>query len=419
MAAACSEARRFDWAAALVVVVLATSPLYPAGEPLGTTAGGETEASAGEDARASADEFAERRQELELEMDRLRTELERFAHEEQSLLERVERLRLESRLRQQEVEGIDLERRSLERRLDRLGFQIDRLSLDLERQKALLGGRLRAIYRRGPLAPARTLTSTSTSAEWLRAVGLMEHLARRDARAIERLRADAAELESARDSQQRALAQLEREHRRAEQARSRLASALSEHGSLLEAVRNDHRTHRAAYDELNAATLELDRLIERVSRGETPADVESAWVSLGAFRGLLAWPVLGTLELPFGDVKHPRFKTITPHRGLTLVAEEGAPVSAVFEGEVVFQDWLTGYGQTVILDHHHGYLSVYAHLSQPQVEVGARVPRSGVLGQVGDSGSLEGPKLYFELRRDGLPLDPEPWLTHGPQRAAR
>jgi septal ring factor EnvC (AmiA/AmiB activator) len=91
----------------------------------------------------------------------------------------------------------------------------------------------------------------------------------------------------------------------------------------------------------------------------------------------------------------------------------------VFEGEVVFQDWLQGYGHTVILDHHHGYLSVYAHLAEPAVRFGQRVARGGALGGVGDSGSLEGPQLYFELRRDGLPLDPAPWLAAGLQRAER
>lgn len=415
MATACSETHTPSWSTFLSALGLVVCSVLVTGPALRAS---ETDPEK-LDAPGEASEFASRRHELQMEMGRLRGQMERFKEEEQSLLARLERLRLQSRLSQQELEGTRLERRRLGRDLDRLGFQIDRLTENLKRQKAALGGRLRALYRRGPLTPVRTLTSASSSAEWLRAVGLLEHQARRDAEAIASLRADAEELERARQSQAQALAQVEQERKRAEQARVRLRRALSEHQSLLEAVRNDQRTHRAAYEELSAAARELDNLISLMSDGTPPVDVEHTWVSLGAFRGLLSWPVYGSLEFPFGDRRHPRFKTLTPHRGLTFKASEGAPVHAIFEGEVVFQDWLRGYGQTVILDHHHGYLSVYSHLAEPRVDLGTRVPRGAVLGKVGESGSLEGLQLYFELRRDGLPLDPEPWLSRGPQRAAR
>ncbi len=415
MATACSDTRAPSWRACLAALGLVMCAVLVAG-PAPRASESDPEKL---HAPSEASDYASRRHELRMEKERLRGQLERFKEEEQSLLARLERLRLESRLSQQELQGTHLERRRLGRELDRLGFQIDRLTETLERQKAALGGRLRALYRRGPLTPVRTLTSASSSAEWLRAVGLLEHQARRDAEAIASLRADTKELQHTRQSQTQALAQVELERKRAESVRHRLTRTLSEHQSLLEAVRNDQRTHRAAYEEITSAARELDKLISMMLDGASPIDVEHTWVSLGAFRGLLSWPVYGSLKLPFGDRKHPRFKTITPHRGLTFRAAEGAPVLAIFEGEVVFQDWLRGYGQTVILDHHHGYVSVYSHLLEPQVEPGGRVARGTVLGNVGESGSLEGPQLYFELRRDGLPLDPEPWLSRGPQRAAR
>ncbi len=354
MAAACSKTLAPSWRAFLTAPGLAVCAVLLAGPVLRANQNDPEKL----DATSEATDFASRRHELQVEMEHLRGQMERFKEEEQSLLERLERLRLESRLSQQELEGTRLERRRLGRELDRLEFQIDRLTENLERQKAALGSRLRALYRRGPLTPVRTLTSASSSAEWLRAVGLLEHQARRDAKAISSLRADTEELERARQSRAQALDQVEQERKRAERARVRLTRALSEHQSLLEAVRNDQRTHRAAYEELSAAARELDKLISLMSDGASSMNLEHTWVSLGAFRGLLSWPVYGSLEFPFGDRRHPRFKTITPHRGLTFKASEGAPVHAIFEGEVVFQDWLRGYGQTVILDHHHGYLSV-------------------------------------------------------------
>jgi len=375
-----------------------------AGAPSGPRADDEAEAAA---------EFAGRRQELQAEMDRLRARMRRFEEQELSLLGRVERLRLEAQLREQELSASELERRRLERTVDRLRFQIERLSERLVRRREALGARLRAAYRHGPMVPARALQSGAAGADWVRALGLLEHQARRDARDIGGLRTDAAELERSLEAQRRALSEREQEVRRVEEHRSALALAIREHQNLLDAVRGDRETHRAAYEELLGAARELDALIGRVESGEGSEAQEAAWASLGPFRGLLDKPVAGRLRVPFGDIRHPRFGTLTPHRGLTFEAPPTASVRAVFEGEVVFQDWLRGYGQTVILDHHHGYLSVYAHLSEAEVRMGQRVSRGGTIGQVGESGSLEGPQLYFELRRDGLPLDPEPWLAGG------
>jgi septal ring factor EnvC (AmiA/AmiB activator) len=366
----------------------------------------------------ATDEFSLRRSELEAEMRRLSGQIERIERRELGLLQRLERLRLDVQLREREVAASDLEIRRLERAVDRLQFEIERVSERLERRRSSLAGRLRALYRRGPLLPARALGVRADSGEWVRAMGLLEHLARRDARQIEALRADTAALARSLEARKLALQQQEQERRRAELRRLTLARAMNEHHRLLESVRGDRDMHRAAYEEIQAAAAELDSLIRGVGEGRTPsAAPESAWVSLGAFRGILERPVDGPVRIPFGDVRHPRFQTLTPHRGLSFEAARRAPVRAVFEGEVVFSDWLRGYGHTVILDHHHGYLTVYAHLDEPRVRVGERVARGGVLGQAGESGSLEGPQLYFELRRDGLPLDPSPWLGAGQQRA--
>ena len=77
---------------------------------------------------------------------------------------------------------------------------------------------------------------------------------------------------------------------------------------------------------------------------------------------------------------------------------------------MVFSDWMRGYGLTVIVDHGGGMLSIYAHASVLLVQQGQQVRRGQLLGKVGDTGSLRGPLLYFELRRDGEPIDPKAWI---------
>jgi septal ring factor EnvC (AmiA/AmiB activator) len=106
-------------------------------------------------------------------------------------------------------------------------------------------------------------------------------------------------------------------------------------------------------------------------------------------------------------------QTATFRKGVEYEAPLGAPVRAVAPGGVRFAGRFRGYGKTVILDHGGGYFSVASHLSETRVAVGDVVAAGEEIGRVGDTGSLNGPELYFELRRGGEALDPREWLAGG------
>jgi septal ring factor EnvC (AmiA/AmiB activator) len=101
---------------------------------------------------------------------------------------------------------------------------------------------------------------------------------------------------------------------------------------------------------------------------------------------------------------------VVPHPGIDIDAPEGESFRAVFDGRVVFASWLHGYGLTVIVDHGNGVVSVQAHASILLAAAGEEVARGQVLGKVGDTGSLQGAYLYFEIRENGRPTDPAGWL---------
>jgi septal ring factor EnvC (AmiA/AmiB activator) len=124
----------------------------------------------------------------------------------------------------------------------------------------------------------------------------------------------------------------------------------------------------------------------------------------------LEWPAEGPVSARFGTVVHPRFKTEVPHPGLDIAAPEGEPFRAVFDGRVAYATALPGYGLTCIVDHGNGVVSVYAHAAVLLVGAGESVARGQQLGKVGESGSLKGPYLYFEMREAGKPVNPASWL---------
>lgn len=122
--------------------------------------------------------------------------------------------------------------------------------------------------------------------------------------------------------------------------------------------------------------------------------------------GGLGWPVSGALLADFGKPM-PDGHTSS---GLLIGASVGAPVKAVADGTVVYGEWMTGYGLLLIVDHGNGYMSLYAHNDALLKDVGAPVKRGDTVSTVGSSGGHDRAALYFELRRNGAPVNPNGWL---------
>ena len=95
---------------------------------------------------------------------------------------------------------------------------------------------------------------------------------------------------------------------------------------------------------------------------------------------------------------------------MLIEAANGTPVSAVADGKVVYSDWMTGYGMILIVDHGNGYMTLYAHNESLLSDTGSRVRRGETIARVGSSGGQGQPALYFEVRRNGQPVDPASWL---------
>ncbi|MBN1961368.1 MAG: peptidoglycan DD-metalloendopeptidase family protein [Deltaproteobacteria bacterium] len=127
-------------------------------------------------------------------------------------------------------------------------------------------------------------------------------------------------------------------------------------------------------------------------------------------KGKLPWPTAGKIGAGFGDTIEPLYGTKISHSGLDFLAANGTPVASVAAGNVVFAGWLNGYGQLIIIDHGNDYHTLYAHLSLIKVMVDDTVAQGAMIGAVGDTGSLTGTHLYFELRHQGIAQDPQTWL---------
>jgi septal ring factor EnvC (AmiA/AmiB activator) len=128
-------------------------------------------------------------------------------------------------------------------------------------------------------------------------------------------------------------------------------------------------------------------------------------------KGKLAWPVQGRIVGSYGQT---RGAGPVKWSGVLLEAAAGTPVRAVYHGRVAFADWLAGLGLLVIVDHGSGYMSLYGHNEALLKEAGDWVGPGEPIAQAGDTGGRARAGLYFELRLNGEPIDPNPWIARGP-----
>jgi septal ring factor EnvC (AmiA/AmiB activator) len=177
--------------------------------------------------------------------------------------------------------------------------------------------------------------------------------------------------------------------------------------ATLAAVRGEKQLHERAATEAEAQSRKLAEFIEALAPSRSGA---TAYSGFGSLRGNLPRPAGGRIDVGFGKVVDPRFRTVTVQKGVDLAAQRGEAVQAVAPGRVVHAGWFKGYGNLVIVDHGEGYHTLVAHLASMTAAAGEDVEAGAKLGTVGDTGSLKGAYLYFEIRENGKPLDPKAWL---------
>ena len=186
--------------------------------------------------------------------------------------------------------------------------------------------------------------------------------------------------------------------------RRKARQARLKYQNILATINRDQRLRRKALRERSQASRKLKTLIMELTRR-----LEGGR-GFKARRKNFSMPVQGAVELSYGWRKDIGVGARLFHNGIDIRAPKGSPVHAIYGGRVVFAGWFRGFGKMIILAHGNQYHSLYAHLDRLKVRVRKRVDPGQTIGFLGDTASLKGAYLYFEIRYRGMPLNPMKWL---------
>lgn len=280
------------------------------------------------------------------------------------------------------------------------------LQRQVSKARQLLASQIRASYIMGRQEQLKIVLNQGNPATMQRALVYYDYLNRSRARQIQDISAQIAtlqRLEARIQDEKTTLKQLAEAQSRQKsellqtrQSRRQLLSKLSR-----EIDTDDKRLTRMLEDE-----KELQQVLEAV---ESLGDITHQALQdkpIAARKGKLPWPAAGRIRKSFGK---PRAAGGLTWSGVIIDARSGANIKAIARGRVAFTDWLRGYGLLLIVDHGDGFMSLYGHNQSVFKEIGEWVEAGEVVATVGSSGGQSRHQLYFELRRNGKPVNPATW----------
>ena len=354
------------------------------------------------------------------ELDRLRAAIAerrarvaRFERQESGLFEAIEAADAAARELATALVRAEREAGGAEQEANAREAELAEVKARLARTRELIARRAVALYKAGELGPIAVVFSAGSLRDRIARIQALQLLLDHDQKLLARFTAERNDLARARIAADRAgvhrseaqAALLARREEAEEERRARRV--------LLEDVRRDRARERALLNELESAARELEAKLAGLAA--TPSGPRPGAQPFESLAGRLAPPVAGRVLRGFGRVLDAEYRTETFRKGVDFVVARGEPVYAVAAGEVRFAGWFAGYGRMVILDHGDGYFTVSGHLEEISVAVGDALASGDAIGSAGETGSLTGPRLYFEIRRGAEALDPAGWLRLAPE----
>jgi septal ring factor EnvC (AmiA/AmiB activator) len=369
------------------------------------------------DLKKLADEVVKGKEKLSDIDEKIKIKKTKLTQAEQKELSTINQLNvIDKKISQNRKELTYLNRKlkNLKKEMLSTNSQLNQINQDIAQRKELFNKRLIALYkyeRSGGIL--RTIFSSHSYLDLSQRTKFIGIILNQDIQIIHQFMEQVSLTKEKKTTLQENQKSLKKVKARILKKKSQINKQKKKKSALLKKVRSEKQTYQIAVRELEKSSLELQSLIDRLLKELTTRKgdfIPEDGKGFAMLKGKLLFPVSGKIISRYGNQIDPKLNTVTFQKGIEISTKRGKEIKAIYEGKVIYADWLKGYGNIIIIDHGGSYYSLSAHLSETYKSVGARVEAGEVIALSGDTGSLKGPCLYFELRHHGKPLNPLHWL---------
>ncbi len=293
------------------------------------------------------------------------------------------------------------------KQLSKLQKQKTEKNILKEQQRKQLSSQLRSAYIAGQEEYVKLLLNQEDPAKMSRMLQYYRYLneARiRDIEALQKTLQELQEVEQQINVKTLELSELETQQK--QQVEQQL-SLKSQQTDALKKLKQDYQNQNTRLAQLRKDEQELQAIISSLQQTLEEFAPKQSLKGLAKYKNKLSWPVKGSVEHRFGSNK---FENKVKWNGIVINASSGQSVQSIHNGQVVFADWLRGFGLMVIIDHGQGYLSLYGQNESLLKSTGDWVEAGEPIATIGRSGGSSEPGLYFEIRYQGKPQNPLSWI---------
>ena len=364
-----------------------------------------------------------RRRELDQKLEAYRSSIQQMRVKENDMLVNIDRSQQATAKAKQEITILEFQTTKLQNSISVLNTEMANTSNRINELVVGLKRRMVDMSKYGVAEELLVVFSAESAQEVLVSIHLMKKLAEHDRLLIDQLQGKKQEIELSKQTLEDHRDRLKERSLSLEQERRKYDSAIKQTNTYLNDIRRQKSVAERAAKEMEEAQKAVGQTIMELMRqkkerdeaakkaGRATGNVDYLAGRMAQGRGsMFDWPLRGPLSSPFGQRVHPVFKTKMFHSGIDVSADRGTPVKAAAPGEILFEGWMRGYGQVIIIDHGRNYSTVYAHMSSTRVKEGTVVGAGAVIGAVGDTGTTTGFHLHFEVREGSTAKNPLDYL---------
>ncbi len=336
--------------------------------------------------------------ELELKYNLLKTQAKTLNDKIELIARKIELLKTKRKM-------LTMKKVQIEKEISELQKDIKVLKTEIKKTKKYLTMRIRELYKKGDYAMLEALLSPEEEKEYLYQLNTLSYMNQKDRKALKKLKKLTIEKEEKVKLFESDKKELEQTLQEISTTRKNLAQTLREQKKLYRSLKRKKSKYSALLKERNRL---LKLLVQSLSQKPTPQKPSA--IPMDKFKGILSLPVRGRIIEKFGTYTIGKYRTKIKNNGITIKVRKGRKVKAFYDGVVVFADWYKSYGKLVIVDHGFGYYTFYAHLDKIFVKINQIVSKGDVLGTTGNTASLKGYILHFEIWHNKKPLNPLKWV---------